>query len=69
MLTVAEKAMKLNDWKYSAGNTMNISDFCIAALNTKFVRMKARLPSIYWLWAEIQPWLFQQKVITLQIKP
>ena len=32
MLTVAEKAMKLNDWKYSAGNTMNISDFCIAAV-------------------------------------
>ena len=33
-----------------------------AALNTKFVRMKAHLPLIYWLWAETQPWLFQQKV-------
>merc|ERR1712008_84444 len=33
-----------------------------AALNTKFVRMKAHLPLIYWLWAEIQPWHFQQKM-------
>ena len=40
-----------------------------AALNTKFVRMKAHLPLISWMGEEIQRWLFQQKVITLQIKP